>query len=159
VRWAARFALLSGPLTVLGFFLPWFEGHGLLSGESYSGYELLQLGAWLQDAGLGTATNVGLLVARVVAVGLVIAGLWLTLLAPRGRGHILYVVAGWYVVGAAAVLMVATFAWNGHPVPSVGVAAVTAAAGVWIWEWSGRRAHSTGVNGAWWKRPATAGEP
>ena len=106
-------ALAAGPLALAGFFQPWFEGRGLLAGEQYSGYNVLQFSAWLQAADPGATELVALWAARLLTVGVVVAGLWLTVLAPAMRDHWLYRLSGCYLVVAAVVLLGAGAAWQG----------------------------------------------
>jgi hypothetical protein len=124
--------LLAGPLALAGFFLPWFEGTGLLAGERYNGYNALQFGAWLQHAGLSGPQELALQVGRGVAVGIIVAAIWLTITAPRMRDHAFYAIAGWYLVAAAITLVVAGFSWQGGAVPQPGLATILAAALCWL---------------------------
>ena len=132
MHWSRTLSLFAGPLVLAGFFLPWFEGHGVLAGERYNGYDLLQFGAWLQEAGIGSRAELGLQVGRVLAVGLFVSGLWLTFLGLVMREHRLYAIAGWYVFASALLLTVASIAWHAYPVPLPGVLALICAAVLWM---------------------------
>jgi hypothetical protein len=131
-RFLSALPLLAGPLALVGFFLPWFEGTGLLAGERYNGYNALQFGAWLQDAGLSGTQELVLHVGRAFAVGIVVASIWLAITAPRMRDHAFYAISGWYLVAAAIALVVAGFAWQGGIVPQPGLATILAAALCWL---------------------------
>jgi hypothetical protein len=126
-----RAPLLAGPAALASFWLPWFEGHGVLTGERYNGYDMLQFGAWLQSAGLEAGANVALETARVLAIGIVVAGFWLTVLAVRHDDHLLARCGGWYLSFAAVALAGASLYWEGPAVPQPGVTLLGAAA--WLW--------------------------
>lgn len=149
--------MAAGPLAIAGFFLPWFEGRGPLSGRRYDGYDLLQFGAWLHGADLSPAADLLLEAARLLAVGIVVSGLWLTLLGPRRRGHPLRTAAGAYLVGAATVLWTASAAWHGSLLPLPGTGLVAAGAAVFLASAASHRPYSAAFGGsAGWSRAARA---
>ncbi len=118
----------AGPLALVGFFLHWTNGAGVLSGESYSGYDLVRLAGLLQRLDLPADKAATLYVVRGLLIVLPIAAAWLTLLAPAQRQHWAYATASGYVVIAAAVVAGVGFGLTGALVPAPGVALLLAAA-------------------------------
>ena len=110
-RTAAR--MVAGPMVLGGFFLPWINGHGVLAGERYSGYDIVRLAGYLQGADLAAAEDVALTVARIALVGMVAAALWLTALAPRWHTTRLHEVSGWYIVAGGVAVSAAVAWWDG----------------------------------------------
>ena len=95
--------LLVGPLTLVGFFLPWTDGPSLLSQETYSGFELVGFAGRLQALDLAPSASIVLWSARLLILGVAIAAAWHTVLAPTARWHLAYPLSGWYVVAGAAI--------------------------------------------------------
>lgn len=131
VRLQTAARLVAGPMVLAGFFLPWIDGHGVLAGERYSGYDIVRLAGYLQSAELTAAEHVALTVARVALVGMVAAALWLTALAPRWHTSRLHSVSGWYLVTTGIVVVAGVAWWDGFSrAPGMLLVAVGAAA--WV---------------------------
>ena len=126
----ARFA--PGPLALAGFFLPWAEGPGALAGTSFSGFALVGFAGRLQALDLSATEGGTLWMARLAILGLAIAATWQTLLSPAHRAHAGYRLSGWYLVGAAAVLLAIGLGRSGLVIPPPGLALISIAAVVFI---------------------------
>ena len=128
-RTAAR--VLAGPMVLAGFFLPWVNGHGVLVGERYGGYDIVRLAGYLQGAELTTVEHTALTLARIALVGMVAAALWLTALAARWHASRLHSASGWYIV-ASAVAVAASVAWWDGLSTAPGMLLVVGGAAAWI---------------------------
>ena len=103
---AARLlGMVAGPAVLAGYFLPWIRGSGVLAGQSFSGLDLVRLGDVLPLLVEVPGGNPAVLVLRVAAVGVVVAAVWLTLLAPAHRWHVAYAASGWYLVATLLLLL------------------------------------------------------
>lgn len=118
-----------GPLALAGFFLPWAHGPGPLAATQFTGYQLVGYAGRLQALDLSLAAGGGLWLARLVVLGVAVAGVWQLVLAPAHRWHPLYAFSGWYLVAMAVVALGLGVARAGVVVPPWGLA-LLAAAGV-----------------------------
>ncbi len=116
-----------GPLALAGFFLPWAHGPGVLAANEFTGFMLVGFAGRLQQLDLSLTVGGGLWLARLVILGVAIAGAWQTLLAPMHRWHLGYAISGWYLVGFAALGCVVGVAKSGVVMPPPGLALVLAA--------------------------------
>lgn len=120
--------VVSGPLALAGFFLPWAKGPGVLAGSEFSGYGLVGFAGRLQQLDLTPAEG-GLLAAGRLAILLVaVAAVWLALLSPWARRHPLRRAAGWYMVGFALIAAGIGLAAGGPGLPASGLGLVFVAA-------------------------------
>jgi hypothetical protein len=129
--WRRRLALVrvaAGPLALAAFFLPWASGPGPLAGTEFSGFTMLGFAGRLQALDLSLAAGGVLWLIRLALLGVAIAALWQTLLAPAHRSHFGYPVSGWYLTVAALVAGAIGFARSGFVVPSAGLACLVLAA-------------------------------
>ena len=95
--------LRVGPLALVAFFLPWSDGPGVLSQETYSGFELVGFAGRLQALDLAPSASLALWSVRMLILGVAIAAAWHAVLAALARWHLAYPLSGWYVVAGAAV--------------------------------------------------------
>ena len=110
---AARLAV--APLALLAFFLPWVEGPGVLRGQTFSGYELLDAATVVQAAGIDGSTTAWATLARVVLVAFAVVAVsngMLAVLAPRSRAH---AATGWTLVALTAAALAAATWQTGMP--------------------------------------------
>lgn len=119
-RWFVRVA--AGPLVLVGFFLPWAAGPGILAGTDFTGFKLVQFAGRLQLLELPVFLGSSLVLVRALVLLVAVAATWLTLLAPLHRAHRLYLVSGWYLAGFAAVALLIGLAKSGIVVPPAGLA-------------------------------------
>lgn len=127
--------LAAGPLALAGFLLPWTHGPGVLAPEYYSGFDLVRLTGVLQQLDLPAAQSVTLIAVRVLLVGMPVAAVWLTLLAPAHRWHPVYPVAGAYLVLATAGLLIIALFRIGIAIPTPGLALLLASAAAIVVPW------------------------
>ncbi|MGD9933905.1 MAG: hypothetical protein AB7T37_09305 [Dehalococcoidia bacterium] len=139
---AARMA--AGPMVLAGFFLPWVNGHGVLVGERYSGYDVVRLAGYLQRADLTPGEQVALTLSRIALVGMVAAALWLTALAPRWQASRLHRASGWYIVAAGAAIASSVAWWDGLST-APGMLLVAGGAAAWV---------ATRLPVPWFRRPS-----
>jgi hypothetical protein len=125
---AAWLRLAAGPLALIGFFLPWANGPGALSGTEFTGFTLVGFAGRLQALDLSPSAGGLLWAGRVAILGVAIAGAWQTLLAPGHRHHFGYPLSGWYLAGAATVCAAIGLLRAGLAVPPAGLACLGAAA-------------------------------
>ena len=125
-RWLGWLRLAAGPLALAGFFLPWAHGPGAFAATEFTGFTLVGFAGRLQALDLSVLQGGVLWAARLVILGVAIAGTWQTLLAPGHRTHFAYPVSGWYLAVAAGVLSFAGLARSGLELPPLGLALVVA---------------------------------
>jgi hypothetical protein len=118
---AAALRAAIGPLALAGFFLPWTHGVGPLAGSEFSGFRLVGFAGRLQALDLTPSQGGVLWSARLLMLGVAIAGAWLTLLAHGHRRHIAYRASGWYLVAWAAALLAFGAFRAGLTVPPLGL--------------------------------------
>lgn len=123
---------LAGPLALGGFFLPWAHGSGLLTGATFTGFSLVRFTGDLQGLQLSWFEGGALWAARLVILGVPIAGAWQTLLAPRWRWHPAYALSGWYLVVFVLVAVVVGLVRSGVAVPPLGLGLEFVGAGVFL---------------------------
>ena len=114
--------LLAGPLALVGFFLPWAHGPGVLAATEFSGFKLVQFAVRLQLLDLAPGISGALLTFRLLILGVAVAATWLSVLAPGHRWHFAYRLSGWYIVVLAAVALALGLAKSGIEVPPLGFA-------------------------------------
>lgn len=131
-RRVSHLRLAAGPLALLGFFLPWASGPGALAGTQFTGFTLVGFAGRLQALDLSIAAGGTLLAVRLALLAIAVAATWQTLLAPAHRHHFGYRVSGWYLAGAAGVLVSVGVARSGLVVPPAGLACLLAAAVLFI---------------------------
>ncbi len=117
---AARLA--AGPLVLAGFFLPWADGPGMLAATEFTGFRLLAFAGRLEQLDLSLLQSGGLWLVRVVLLGVVVAAVWHSLLAPAFRPHRFYMLSGWYLVTMMAAALGLGLARSGLGVPPLGLA-------------------------------------
>lgn len=117
-RWIAWLPVFAGPLALAGFLLPWIPGSGPLSGESFSGFELIRVLGVLQASEASLDEELKWLALRLLILGIPVVATWITLLAPAHRWHRAYPLAASYLVLVAATL--AGFSLATKDVPMVG---------------------------------------
>ncbi len=123
--------MLVGPLTLVAFFLPWTHGPGVLSQETYSGFELVGFAGRLEGLDVAPSASV-LWSARLLILGVAIAAAWHTLLAPLARWHFAYPVSGWYIVVSAVIAAVIGLNRVGVRWPPTGLAIWLIAAALFV---------------------------
>jgi hypothetical protein len=124
----AMLRCMAGPLVLIGFFLPWAHGPGVLAAAQFSGYELVGFTGRLQLLDLPLMAGAALVLARMLILCVAVAATWQALLAPFGRRHLLYTVSGWYL-GAFALVALAIGVWkSGITVPPSGLALLASGA-------------------------------
>ena len=126
--WAAALRLCVGPLAFAGFFLPWTHGVGPLAGTDFTGFRLFGFAGRLQALDLTPAQDGVLWLVRLLILGVAIAALWHTLLAPAHRGHRAYALSGWYLVVFATTAMLLGLLRAGITAPPLGLALLGASA-------------------------------
>jgi hypothetical protein len=95
LRIGARVA--AGPLALAAFFLPWAHGSGLLAGYAFSGFDLVGFAGRVEQLDLGPFAGGGLWLLRALLLGVAVAAVWLTLLAPLAPRHPVHRFSGWYL--------------------------------------------------------------
>ena len=130
IRHAAR--PLVGPLALAGFFLPLASGPGVLSGEEYSGFQLVGMTGRLQSLDLGVESAAALWGLRTLLVGVAIAACWQTVLAPTASWHRGYAVSGWYLVGTAVAGLTVGAMRSDLQMPPVGLSLCAAGAALFM---------------------------
>jgi len=129
--WLQRASLLrfaAGPLALLGFFLPWAKGPGPYAATEFTGFTLVGFSGRLQALDLSLAEGATLWAFRLAILGVAIAGAWQLVLSPAPRIHRAYGISGWYLVGAATLLLLLGLARSGVVVPPAGFALVVLSA-------------------------------
>jgi hypothetical protein len=116
--------LAAGPLALAGFFLPWTSGPGPLAGTEFTGFTLVGFAGRLQALDLSLTAGGILLAARLALLGVAVAAVWQTLLAPAHQGHFGYWISGWYLAAAALVLGGIGIARSGVMLPPLGLGLV-----------------------------------
>ena len=130
-RWpVAALRLGVGPLALAGFFLPWTHGIGPLAATDFTGARLFGFAGRLQALDLTPAQGGILWLVRLLILGVAIAALWHTLLAPAHRGHRAYALSGWYLSAFSAVAALLGLLHAGITTPPLGLALLIAAAAV-----------------------------
>ena len=137
--------IAAGPLAIVGFFLPWADGPGVLSAATFSGYSLVRFTGDLRQLDLDLAEGGLLWLSRLAILAVPIAGTWQVVLAPRLRWHRMYGWSGWYLVAFAATAL-GVGLWRVRlAVPPPGLALVAAAAACFLagegsdrWRFRGR---------------------
>jgi len=127
-QWIDRLPILAGPLAMAGFLLPWFRGVGPLSGETYSGFDLVRLSGAFQAADLPATIVTVAGVFRVLFIGFAVAAAWLTMLAPAHRGHPAYAASASYLALTAVVVVVVSLLVSPGALPGPGACLVVMAA-------------------------------
>jgi len=112
--------VLAGPAVLVGYFLPWLRGSGPLTGEAFSGFDLVRLAGVLPLLMAAPGGGPALLVLRMAIVAVVVAAVWLTLLAPAHRWHVAYAASGWYLVLALLALLAVHLDREGMTWPPAG---------------------------------------
>lgn len=112
----------AGPLALTGFFLPWAHGPGLLAATEFTGFTLVGFAGRLQALELPLLASGTLLFVRLLILGIAIAALWLTLLAPRHTWHLAYSASGWYLATTAALALLLGLLKSGPTIPPLGLA-------------------------------------
>ena len=125
---AALLRMSVGPLAVVGFFLPWAHGPGVLAANHFTGFSLVGFAGRLQQLDLSLTVGGGLWTARLAILGVAIAGAWQTLLAPLHSWHPGYPASGWYLVVFSALAAAIGVAKSGPAFPPLGLACVIASA-------------------------------
>jgi hypothetical protein len=145
--WRRRAAWLRfgvGPLALAGFFLPWATGPGPYSATEFTGFTLVGFAGRLQALDLSLAAGGVLLAVRLAILGVAIAAVWQTFLAPRHHGHLGYPLSGWYLAASAALCLSIGFARSGWTVPPFGLACLAAAGACFVAGWFARRGAAPG---------------
>lgn len=115
---------MAGPFALFGFFLPWAKGPGPYAATEFSGFTLVGFSGRLQALDLSPAEGATLWAFRLAILGVAIAGAWQLVLSPAPRIHWGHAISGWYLVAAAALLLVFGLARAGIVVPPAGFALV-----------------------------------
>jgi hypothetical protein len=119
--------MLAGPLLLLGLWLPWVEGSGLLAGEQYNAYELMQLSAWLGAAEPTRLEWLAYAAFRFAMGGAFMSAMLLCFFGATDPGHCVFRAAAIYSVLTLAGGIAMTIATRGvFAVPAFGVLAVAA---------------------------------
>jgi hypothetical protein len=121
-RWLWLLRVLVGPIALLGFFLPWAHGPGVLAANEFTGYTLVGVAGRFQQLDLGFIAGNALVAGRLAVLGFAIAALWQTLLAPWFAWHVAYAISGWYLVAMAVVALGIGIARAGLVPPPSGLA-------------------------------------
>ena len=124
MRWLISLAV--GPLAIVGFFLPWAHGSGVLTGAEFTGYSLVRFTGDLQGLQLSLFEGAAVSGTRVAILLVPIAGAWQMLLTVRWRWHPGYAISGWYLAVFAVVAAIVGLV-RGPSWPPLGVAMVLAA--------------------------------
>ena len=111
----------AGPLALAGFFLPWADGPGALAATEFTGYRLVGFAGNLRVLELPLVTGGAIALVRGLLVGLVVAAVWHTALAPRHPHYAVYRATGWYLVVLAAAASLLGIARAGLEVPRPGL--------------------------------------
>ncbi len=133
--WRRRAGLLrfvAGPLVLLGFFLPWASGPGPYAATEFTGFTLVGFSGRLQALDLTLAQGATLWAFRLAILGVAIAAAWQLVLSPAPRIHRAYGISGWYLVGAAALLVLIGVARSGIVMPPAGFALVVLGAAAFL---------------------------
>ena len=141
MRWFI--SLAAGPLALVGFFLPWAHGSGVLTGAEFTGYSLVRFTGDLQGLQLSLFEGAAVSGTRVAILLVPIAGAWQMLLTVRWRWHPGYAISGWYLAVFAVVAAIVGLV-RGPSWPPLGVAMVLAAGIAFV---VGTRAHGPGGPG------------
>jgi len=129
---SATLRVAPGPLAVAGFFLPWAAGPGPLAAVTFSGYSLVGFAGRLQALDLAPQHAAALWAVRLLVLGVLVAGSWLTLLAPAHRWHPAYRCSGWYLAAAATMALLIGAGRSGVVRPSPGLALVATSAALFV---------------------------
>jgi hypothetical protein len=127
---AARMTV--GPLALVAFFLSWGTGSGPLAAVDFSGYRLVAFTGSLDVLADGAAPAVLLLLLRLSILGVAVAAVWQTLLAPIFRWHPMYAISGWYLAAAGIVLVTLTLSRGDVTSPPAGAVLLAVAAGLFV---------------------------
>lgn len=128
-RWpVAALRLSVGPLALAGFFLPWTHGIGPLASTDFTGFRLFGFAGRLQALDLTPAQDGVLWLFRLLILGVAIAALWHTLLAPAHRRHRAYALSGWYLAAFGAVAALLGLLRAGVTTPPLGLALLVVSA-------------------------------
>ncbi|MFN0146079.1 MAG: hypothetical protein ACKVT1_06180 [Dehalococcoidia bacterium] len=125
---ASGCSLAAGPLAMVGFFLPWADGPGVLSSTTFSGFSLVRFTGHLRQLDLSLAQGGLLWLVRLAILAVPIAAAWQAALAPRLRWHVAYTWSGWYLVAFACVALAMGLWRVGLTGPPSGLALIAAAA-------------------------------
>lgn len=135
----------AGPLALAGFFLPWATGPGPFAATDFTGFTLVGFAGRLQALDLSVTAGAMLWAVRLAILGVVVAATWQSVLAPRHHGHFGYPASGWYLVAAAAVLLVIGILRTGLVVPPAGFGMIVAAAGCFLVSRLARTGHDHSI--------------
>jgi hypothetical protein len=127
-EWFARISV--GPLALAGFFLPWAHGPGPLAATEFTGYKLVGYAGRLQALDLSPSQSGTLWAIRLLILGVAVAAVWQSVLAPWARHHPVYRWSGWYLVLLAAICAALGVARHGIVAPPPGLALLLVAAAV-----------------------------
>ena len=111
----------AGPLVLVGFFLPWADGPGALAATEFTGYRLVGFAGNLRVLELPLVAGGAIALVRGLLVGLVVAAVWHTALAPRHPHYTVYRATGWYLVALAVAAALLGIARAGLEVPRPGL--------------------------------------
>lgn len=127
---AARLSV--GPLALVAFFLPWAHGPGPLAATSFTGFTLVGFAGRLQALDLGLIEGGLLWLARLVILGVAVAGVWQAVLAPWNQRHAAYPISGWYIAAFALAMLAVGGARTGIAVPPAGLLLLAVAGAVFV---------------------------
>ena len=113
--------MAAGPLVLVGFFLPWANGPGLLAASEFTGLRLIAFAGRLELLDLTMLENGSLWLVRLLLFAMVVAAVWNTLLAPAHRWHFAYAISGWYLVAIMALALGIGVARSGVVMPHLGL--------------------------------------
>jgi len=118
----------AGPLAMVAFFCDWFRGSGILAGHSFSGFDLVGFTGRLQALDLQPWETVALGALRIGVLCVAVAAAWQIVLMPGRQGNVAYAASGWYLAGAAAVVVTVGLVRDGLMLPAGGPLLALAAA-------------------------------